>query len=194
MSNTEYDLIVIGAGPGGLTAAIYAQRSGLATLIIDRGAPGGQVFTTHQIDNWPGDPGISGRELSKKMYDHATSFGAVHEYGDVSRVEDKGELKEVITTTKTYTTKKVLISTGATPRIIGVKGERELSGKGVSYCAVCDGAFFKDKEIVVVGGGNSAFEEGSYLANIGTKVTLIHRRQEFRAEKILIDEFKHKDN
>lgn len=189
-----YDIVIVGAGPAGMTAAIYARRSGLSVVLLDRGAPGGQMFTTHEIDNWPGTPKVSGAELSKNMMNHAKDLGAEFAYGDVRQIQVESEIKRIVTTMGEYLGRTVLVGTGTKPRVLGIKGEVEYAGRGVSYCAVCDGAFFKDKNIVVVGGGNSALEEGSYLANIGKKVTLIHRRQEFRAEQALVDAFKAKEN
>lgn len=182
-----YDVIVIGAGPGGLTAALYASRSNLKTLMIEKGIPGGQMNNTAEIENYSGFNSITGPDLSMKMLEGATQFGATHVYGDVQEIVDKESHKEVITSDKTYLAKSVIISTGAEHKKLGVKGEAELNGRGVSYCAVCDGAFFRNKHVVVVGGGDSAVEEGVYLTQFADKVTIIHRRDELRAQKILQD-------
>lgn len=190
----KYDVTIIGAGPAGLTAAIYASRAGLKTLILEKGAPGGKVFLTHKIDNYTGYTSISGRDLSKEMHKHALSFGAVYEYGDVERIEDMGEDKKVITNTNTYETKSVIIATGTDNKKLGAIGEEEFYGKGVSYCAVCDGNFFKDRDVAVIGGGNSALEESLYLADICKTVTIIHRRDEFRGEKYVADKVREKEN
>lgn len=182
-----YDVIIIGAGPAGMTAAVYTSRANLTTLMIERGMPGGQMATTEDIENYPGFESIVGPELSTKMFEHAKKFGAEYAYGDVDRVVDKGEIKEVIVGDKTYEAYTVIIATGAEYRKLGAPGEEELTGRGVSYCAVCDGAFYKGREIAVIGGGDSAVEEGMYLTRFADKVTIIHRRDELRAQKIIQD-------
>ncbi len=188
------DLIIVGAGPAGLTAAIYASRAGLDTMIIERGAPGGKVFVTHMVENYPGFESISGRELSQTMHKHALKFGAKYEYGDVKEIIDLGETKKVITNMNEYEAKKVIIATGTENRKLGAEGEERLQGAGISYCAVCDGNFFKDKDVAVIGGGNSALEEALYLADICSSVTIVHRRQEFRAESYIVDKVKTRSN
>lgn len=188
------DLIIIGAGPAGLTAAIYASRAGLEVTIIERGAPGGKMFVTHQIENYPGFEQITGRELSQTMHKHALKFGAKYQYGDVKQIIDEGDVKKVITNMGEYTCRKVLIATGTENRKLGADGEERLQGAGISYCAVCDGNFFTDCDVVVVGGGNSALEEALYLADICKTVTIIHRRQEFRAESYILEKVKNKAN
>lgn len=182
-----YDVIVIGAGPGGMTAALYASRSDLKTLILERGVPGGQLINTAEIENYSGFKSIDGPDLAGKMYEGATSFGAEYSFGDVQEIIDQNEFKEVLTADKIYRTRTVIIATGAEHRKLGVKGEDELRGRGVSYCAVCDGAFFRGRPLVVVGGGDSAVEEGTYLTQFASEVTIIHRRDELRAQKILQD-------
>ncbi|MCC5889683.1 MAG: thioredoxin-disulfide reductase [Alkalibacterium sp.] len=182
-----YDVIVIGAGPGGLTAALYASRSNLSTLILEKGLPGGQMNNTAEIENYSGFKTIMGPDLSMKMYEGAKQFGAEHVYGDVKDIIDHGHEKEIVVSNKSYFAKSVIISTGAEHKKLGVKGEAELNGRGVSYCAVCDGAFFKNKHVVVVGGGDSAVEEGTYLTQFASKVTIVHRRDSLRAQKILQD-------
>ncbi len=188
------DLIIIGAGPAGLTAAIYASRAGLKTMIIERGAPGGKMFVTHEIENYPGFEQITGRELSQTMHKHALKFGATYEYGDVVEIIDNGDRKKVITNIKEYDAKKVIIATGTENRKLGADGEDKLQGAGISYCAVCDGNFFKSQDVAVVGGGNSALEEALYLADICSSVTIIHRRDEFRAEEYIVSKVQAKDN
>lgn len=188
------DLIIIGAGPAGLTAALYASRAGLDTVVIERGAPGGKMFVTHEIENYPGFESISGRELSQTMHKHALKFGATYEYGDVKEIIDNGDSKKVITNMKEYEAKKVIIATGTENRKLGAPGEDEFQGAGISYCAVCDGNFFKERDVAVVGGGNSALEEALYLADICNSVTIIHRRQEFRAEEYIVNKLKQKEN
>ncbi len=182
-----YDVVIIGAGPAGMTAAVYASRANLDTLLLERGVPGGQMADTEAIENYPGFESILGPDLSNKMFEHAQKFGAQYAYGEVSEVVDHGNYKEVVAGDKTYRTKTVIITTGAEYRKLGIPGEEELTGRGVSYCAVCDGAFFKDGEITVIGGGDSAVEEGMYLTRFAKKVTIIHRRDELRAQKILQD-------
>lgn len=182
-----YDVIVIGAGPGGMTAALYASRSDLATLILERGVPGGQLINTAEIENYSGFQSIKGPELATKMYEGATAFGAEYSFGDVQEIIDGPEYKQIVTADKIYKTRTVIIATGAEHRKLGVPGEDELRGRGVSYCAVCDGAFFRNRPLVVVGGGDSAVEEGTYLTQFASDVTIIHRRDELRAQKILQD-------
>ncbi len=182
-----YDVVVIGSGPGGMTAALYASRSDLKTLILERGIPGGQLINTAEIENYSGFESIEGPKLADKMYKGATAFGAEYSFGDVEEIIDGEEYKQVVTSNKIYKTRTVIIATGAEHRKLNVPGEEELKGRGVSYCAVCDGAFFRDRPLVVVGGGDSAVEEGTYLTQFASKVTIIHRRDELRAQKILQD-------
>lgn len=180
-----YDVIIIGAGPAGMTAAVYTSRANLSTLMIERGMPGGQMANTEEVENYPGFDHILGPELSTKMFEHAKKFGAEYAYGDVKEVIDGKEYKTVNAGSKSYKARTIIISSGAEYKKIGAPGEKELGGRGVSYCAVCDGAFFKNKELVVVGGGDSAVEEGVYLTRFASKVTIVHRRDELRAQKIL---------
>jgi len=182
-----YDVVIAGAGPAGMTAAVYASRANLDTLMLERGVPGGQMADTEDIENYPGYEHILGQELSTKMFDHAKKFGAEYAYGEIKGVEDHGSYKVVDAGSKSYKTKTLIIATGAQYKKLEIPGESELTGRGVSYCAVCDGAFYKDKEIVVVGGGDSAVEEGIYLTRFAKKVTIIHRRDELRAQKIIQD-------
>jgi thioredoxin reductase (NADPH) len=182
-----YDVIIAGAGPAGMTAAVYTSRANLSTLMIERGMPGGQMANTEDVENYPGFESILGPDLSTKMFEHAKKFGAEYAYGDIKEIIDNGEYKTVIAGKKEYKAYSVIISAGAEYKKVGVPGEKELSGRGVSYCAVCDGAFFKGKELVVIGGGDSAVEEGVYLTRFATKVTIVHRRDELRAQKILQD-------
>src|SRR5699024_9052586 len=155
-----YDVAIIGAGPAGMTAAVYASRANLDTLMLERGVQGGQVADTEDIENYPGFETIKGQELSTKMFDHAKKLGAEYAYGNVQEVIDHDDYKEIDAGSKSYRTKAVIITTGAIYKKLGAPGEEELTGRGVSYCAVCDGAFFKEREIVVIGGGDSAVEEG----------------------------------
>ncbi|QFY86337.1 thioredoxin-disulfide reductase [Bacillus subtilis] len=180
-----YDVIIIGAGPAGMTAAVYTSRANLSTLMIERGIPGGQMANTEDVENYPGFESILGPELSNKMFEHAKKFGAEYAYGDIKEVVDGKEYKVVKAGSKEYKAHAVIIAAGAEYKKIGVPGEKELGGRGVSYCAVCDGAFFKGKELVVVGGGDSAVEEGVYLTRFASKVTIVHRRDKLRAQSIL---------
>ncbi|MBS8265873.1 thioredoxin-disulfide reductase [Mesobacillus boroniphilus] len=182
-----YDVIIIGAGPAGMTAAVYTSRANLSTLMLERGVPGGQMANTEEVENYPGFDHILGPELSTKMFDHAKKFGAEYAYGDVKEVIDGKEYKIIKAGNKEYKARSIIVSAGAEYKKLGVPGEQELGGRGVSYCAVCDGAFFKGKELVVVGGGDSAVEEGVYLTRFASKVTIVHRRDELRAQKILQD-------
>lgn len=182
-----YDVIVIGAGPAGMTAALYASRSNLSVAIIERGAPGGQMNNTAEVDNYPGFDMILGPELAERMLDGATKFGAKNLYGIVQEIRDCGDYKEVDTGDQVYQTKTIILATGCEHRKLGVKGEEEFAGRGVSYCAVCDGAFFRNRKLLVVGGGDSAVEEAIYLTQFASEVVIVHRRDELRAQKIIQD-------
>jgi thioredoxin reductase (NADPH) len=182
-----YDVIIAGAGPAGMTAAVYASRANLETLMIERGIPGGQMANTEDVENYPGYEHILGPDLSNKMFEHAKKFGAEYAYGDIKEVIDHGDYKTIVAGDKEYNTRSVIITTGAQYKKLGIPGEEELGGRGVSYCAVCDGAFFKGKNLIVIGGGDSAVEEGIYLTRFANKVTIVHRRDELRAQRILQD-------
>jgi thioredoxin reductase (NADPH) len=182
-----YDVVIIGAGPAGMTAAVYTSRGSLSTLMIERGIPGGQMANTEEVENYPGFGHILGPELSTKMFEHAKKFGAEYAYGDVTEIIDGEEYKTIISGKKQYKTRAIILSTGAEYKKMGIPGEAELGGRGVSYCAVCDGAFFKNKNLIVIGGGDSAVEEGVYLTRFADKVTIVHRRDQLRAQKILQD-------
>lgn len=182
-----HDVAIIGAGPAGMTAAVYTSRANLSTVMIERGIPGGQMANTEDVENYPGYDHILGPDLSNKMFEHAKKFGAEYAYGDVKEIIDGKEYKRIVTGNGEFKARAIIIGTGAKYKNLEVPGEKELSGRGVSYCAVCDGAFFKEKELVVVGGGDSAVEEAVYLTRFAKKVTIIHRRDEFRAQKILQD-------
>ncbi|UUX35493.1 thioredoxin-disulfide reductase [Fundicoccus culcitae] len=170
-----------------MTAALYASRSNLKTIIIEKGAPGGELINTADVENYPGFKLISGPDLATQMYESSLAFGAEHVYGDVSHIDIQDGIKHVHTADKIYLAPVVIIATGSHHRKLGVKGEEKLSGQGVSYCAVCDGFFFRNRELVVVGGGDSAVEEGNYLTQFANKVTIVHRRDELRAQKVLQD-------
>lgn len=183
------DIIIIGSGPAGMTAALYALRSGLSIAIIEQGAPGGMLLKTEMIENYPGfEHGIGGMELANNMYLQIQGFDTLTLINDTAKsIRKKNHHFEVITSSGTQEAKSVILATGGYPRSLNVPGEREYAGKGVSYCAICDGFFFRGKTVAVVGGGNTALEDALYLASIAKDVYLIHRRKEFRASKILQD-------
>lgn len=181
-----YDLAIIGAGPAGMTAAIYAARASLSVVMIERGAPGGQMVNTFEIENYTGFEKISGPDLSMKMFEHAQAAGAEYAYGNVENVTVAEDGTKIIDCgDHKIHAKTIIVATGTKHRLLNVPGENELSGRGISWCAVCDGAFFRGKKVVVVGGGDSAVEEAIYLAGLVEKVTVIHRRDELRAQKVL---------
>lgn len=182
-----YDTLIIGSGPAGMTAALYAARSNLRVGIIEQGAPGGQMNNTSEIENYPGYDHISGPELSMKMYEPLEKFKVENIYGIVQKVEDFGSYKHVSTEDDSYEAKTIIIATGAKYRVLSVPGEEDYTSRGVSYCAVCDGAFFRNQDLLVVGGGDSAVEEAIYLTQFAKKVTVVHRRDQLRAQKILQD-------
>lgn len=189
------DVIIIGAGPAGLCAAIYAKRAELDTLLIEKSyVAGGQILSTYEIDNYPGYKGISGMELATKFSEHADSLGIKRTEAEVESMELEGPVKKVITDAGTFLAKTVIIATGSSPKLINVKGEEELTGMGVSYCATCDGAFFKGRTVAVIGGGDVAVEDGIFLARGCKKVYLIHRRDELRAAKVLVNNLLSLDN
>ncbi|WP_132981265.1 thioredoxin-disulfide reductase [Pediococcus pentosaceus] len=184
----QYDVVIIGAGPAGMTAALYASRANLSVVMLDRGIYGGQMNNTADIENFPGFKSVLGPDLSKDMYESSTQFGAEYAYGSVESIRDDGATKLVKTDMgDEFESKVVIIGTGSEYKKLGVPGEEDFSGRGVSYCAVCDGAFFKGTDVVVVGGGDSAIEEGLYLTQLASKVTVIHRRDQLRAQKIIQD-------
>lgn len=182
-----YDTIIIGAGPAGMTAALYAARSNLKVALIEGGLPGGQMNNTSDIENYPGYANISGPELAEKMFEPLENLGVEHLYGFVENIENHGDVKKVITDDEEFETRTVIVATGSKHRLLGVPGEEELNSRGVSYCAVCDGAFFRDQDLLVVGGGDSAVEEAIFLTQFAKSVTIVHRRDELRAQKVLQD-------
>ncbi|NYS33398.1 thioredoxin-disulfide reductase [Streptococcus danieliae] len=182
-----YDTIIIGAGPAGMTAALYAARGNLKVALLERGIPGGQLNNTADIENYPGFAKISGPELADHMFQPLEGFGVEYIFGLVSSVEDQGDHKIVHTDSGDFQAKTVVVATGSAHRSLGVPGEAEYNSRGVSYCAVCDGAFFRDEDILVVGGGDSAVEEALFLTQMGKSVTIVHRRDELRAQKVLQD-------
>lgn len=182
MNDKIYDVVIIGGGPGGYSAALYCARSGMSVLVLEKLSPGGQMATTGQVDNYPGfEDGIDGFELGEKMKKGADRFGAETAFDEVIRVDLKAEPKKITTTGGELLTKTVVIATGASPRELGLPEEKKLRGRGVAYCAVCDGMRYKDKTVVVSGGGNSAAEDALFLAKICKKVYLVHRRDALRA-------------
>ena len=180
-----YDVLILGGGPAGYSAALYTARAGLDTLVIEKICPGGQMATTDVIDNYPGfDAGVDGIELGMKMMAGAERFGAKSAYAEVTAVELTADVKRIVTTDGTYLGKTVIIATGASPRPLGLANEQALIGRGVHYCAHCDGRFYKGKTVMVVGGGNSAASDALYLSGLAAKVILVHRRDSLRATKI----------
>ena len=192
-----YDLIIIGSGPAGLAAAVYAQRAKLDTLVVEKAmVSGGQVLTTYEVDNYPGLPGIGGYDLGLKFREHADRLGARFVEDEVLKIEDggRGAVKSVVCQGNTYEARALILATGAVHRKLGVPGEEELAGAGVSYCATCDGAFFRNKVTAVIGGGDVAVEDAIFLARMCSKVYLIHRRNELRAAKSLQENLLSLDN
>lgn len=189
------DVAIIGAGPAGLTAAIYASRAGMKTLIFEQMAPGGQITSTHKLENYPGFPGgIAGSDFSLALKEQAESFGAELRSEKILRMELAGQPKSIISSQGEYEAKTVILALGASPRKLGIAGEEEYTGNGVSYCATCDGAFFRGMEVCVVGGGDTALEDAIYLANLAKKVSVIHRRDTFRAQHVLVERARAKEN
>ena len=190
-----YDTVIIGGGPAGYTAALYASRAGLDTLVIEKMSAGGQMALTGDIDNYPGFPdGVDGFTLGANMQAAAERFGAKTEYAEVLSLELAEKVKKIITASKTFLAKTVIIATGAEPRELGIKREKELVGRGVHYCAHCDGRFYKGKTVAVIGGGNSAVSDALYLSRLAKKVYLVHRRDTLRATKIYLDPLKKAEN
>ena len=182
----KYDLIIIGAGPAGLSAALYGARGNISTLVLEKGLPGGELNNTEEVENYPGFDHVTGPQIAENMTNHAKRFGAnFKELTTIYSVDLKASPKVIKTDQGDFYDKAIIVATGSEHRKLGVAGEKEYAGKGVSYCAVCDGAFFKNKHVVVVGGGNAAVEEGNFLTRHASKVTLIHRRDTLRAEKII---------
>jgi thioredoxin reductase (NADPH) len=185
----EYDVIIIGAGPGGMTASLYTIRANLKTLMLEKAAPGGKMMTTYEVENYAGLGKVSGFEISEKMFNHTQELGVEYKYGDVIKVVDKGLYKEIETASgEVYKTKALIIGTGTVPRSTNAKGESRLSGRGVSWCAICDGAFFRDKDIIVVGGGNSAIEEAVYLTRMVKHITVVNFVDTLQADAKAVDQ------
>ena len=189
-----YDIIIVGAGPAGLTAAIYGRRASKKVLVLEAKSYGGQIINTPDIENYPVAAHISGYELATKIYEQAKALGAEIVFEKAVDIVDNGAEKQVITTKNTYSAKAVILATGSENRKLGVDGEDALVGRGISYCATCDGAFYRKKTVAVVGGGNTALEDALYLADIAEKVYLIHRRDSFRGEETTVERLKEKEN
>jgi thioredoxin reductase (NADPH) len=183
----QYDVIIIGAGPAGLTAALYAGRARVRTALLERGAPGGQLLNTDAIEDYPGFDHITGIELAQRMADQVVKFGVDLRTTGVTGIRSRGNKKVVETENGSYVADFVILTAGGSPKKLGIPGEQEFQGRGVSQCAVCDGAFFKEQEVAVVGGGDAALEEGVFLTRYCKKVYIIHRREQFRAQAILVE-------
>ncbi len=184
----EYDIVIIGGGPAGLAAGLYASRGNMKTIILEKLIPGGQLNNTLDVENYPGMDHVTGPQIAQAMEEQTKRFGCeIINNCNITKVELTKDKKIIESDRGIFSAKVVIIATGSEYRKLGVPGEKEYSGKGVSYCAVCDGAFFKEKELIVIGGGDSAVEEGTFLTKFANKVTIIHRRDKFRAEKIIQD-------
>lgn len=185
MMKSSFDVIIIGAGAAGMSAAIYLKRSNVDVVMIEASAPGGQINRTAKVENYPGADIIDGPDLAMKMFQQTQNLGIEYRYGQVIEIKKEESSFIIKTDVETLTSKAVIIATGRKPKFLGIENEKELTGKGISWCAICDGPFFRNKEVVVVGGGNSALEESLYLADMCSKVTIVHRRDSFRADKII---------
>lgn len=189
-----YDIIIIGAGPAGLTAALYALRANKTVLLLEKASFGGQMTFSPKIENYPGYEEISGNELADKLFEQAVAQGAEFELEEVLSVKDNGNTKTVVTDSGEHESKAVIIATGAKHRLLGVKGEEDFVGNGISFCAVCDGAFYENKEVIVIGGGNSALQEAILLSDLCKKITVVQNLADFTGEKKLVDILKSKSN
>ncbi|MBQ3214397.1 MAG: thioredoxin-disulfide reductase [Clostridia bacterium] len=189
-----YDIAILGGGPGGMTAAIYAKRAGLDVVIIEKNVPGGAVATTYEVANYPGFTTISGMDLATKMFEHTQSLNIEFAWDEVKKVKVEGDIKEVECYQSSYKAKTLILGFGASVRKLNLDNEKAFIGKGISYCATCDGNLFKGKTVAIVGGGNTALEDCFYLSNLAEKVYLIHRRDEFRGDQILSKQVIEKEN
>lgn len=189
--DTLYDVAIIGQGPAGMTAAIYAKRAGLKVLMFEYSAPGGKLVKTYEIDNWPGDPHVSGVDLALKMYTHVSELEIESEYGLVTEILDGENKTLVLEDGRKFYAKAVIVASGTVENKMNIPGEEPMLGKGVSFCAVCDGAFYKEKRVIVIGGGNSALEEAVYLTQFAKEVLIIIRRDVFRADPVAIEHATH---
>lgn len=190
----KYDIVIIGAGPAGLTAAIYARRASKSALVLEAKTYGGQIINTQDIENYPAESHISGFDFATKLYEQATELGAEVKFEKATEIKDDKSCKTVVTEDGEYEAGAVIIATGSENRKLGLENEEGLIGKGVSYCATCDGAFYKGKKVAVVGGGNTALEDALYLSNVAEKVYLVHRRDEFRGAEASVEKLKEKQN
>ena len=189
-----YDIGIIGGGTAGMTAAIYGQRAGKRTVIIEGGNFGGQITSSPNVENYPGIASVSGTEFSMNLLDQAMKLGAETEVERVTGIRDEGEIKVIETTGKEYPCRSIVIATGVTHRHLGAPGEERLTGSGVSYCATCDGAFFRGRDVAVIGGGSTALQDAEFLSNYCHRVYLVHRRDEFRGEESIVKRLRQKDN
>ncbi|MCP4703331.1 MAG: thioredoxin-disulfide reductase [candidate division Zixibacteria bacterium] len=186
MAEKEYDIVIVGGGPGGLTAGLYGARANRKTILIEKYMPGGQIANTEEIEDYPGFEHISGADLAMKMADHAKSFGLEVISDEVKEVYVEGDYRKVVCASgDIYKARTIIISTGGSPHHLNVPGEEEFTGRGVSYCAICDGAFFKGQIMAVIGGGDAAVEEAMFLTKFASKVIIVHRRDELRAQKVI---------
>ncbi|MFA7417741.1 MAG: FAD-dependent oxidoreductase [Acholeplasma sp.] len=178
-----YDLLIIGSGPGGMTAAIYAKRANLKVLLFEKGAPGGQIVDTAEVENYPGFTKAKGYELATSMFEHVLSLGVDVKFEEVLEIKDLGQTKQVVTASETFEAKAILLTTGVVPRKLEIPGEMNYTSQGISWCAICDGPLYKDKKVVVIGGGNSAVEEALFLSNIASHVTVVQNLSYLTADK-----------
>jgi thioredoxin reductase (NADPH) len=189
-----YDIVIIGAGTAGLTASIYAQRAGKSALVLDEKGYGGQIVNTSEVENYPGIKHVSGMEFAKNLYEQARDLGAEIKTARVTAIEDLGRIKMITAGSAEYEAKAVIIATGAKNRKLGMENEEKLTGSGVSYCATCDGMFFRNRDVAVIGGGNTALEDAEVLSGIASKVYIVHRRDEFRGDQATVKRLEAKDN
>lgn len=189
-----YDCVVIGAGVAGMTAAIYLKRANIDFILLEKGVPGGQINKSSNIENYPGFKKVDGPTLAFNIYEQIEKLGVDYKYGDVKEVRDSENYKVVCTDKEEFVTKTVIIATGRRPRELGLANEKKLLGSGISYCAYCDGMLYKNKDVIIIGGGNSALEEALYIADIANKVYVVHRSSEYRADQFLIDKVNKKEN
>lgn len=189
-----FDILIIGSGPAGMTAAIYGKRSGLDVAIFEKGAPGGAMINTNKIENYPGVLSCDGATLAMNMYEQMSNLGVTYFSLEVEKIEKENDIFKVYANNEVYLSKTVIIATGTKNKKLSVKNEDKFSGRGISWCAICDGNFYKNKRVAVVGGGNSALEEGLYLSTLASKVYVIHRRDSFKADDIIVKKLKEKEN
>ncbi len=189
-----YDIIIVGAGTAGMSAAIYGLRNGKSVLLLEEKSYGGQIINTPEVENYPGMKNVSGFEFATNLYNQIIALGAEIIYAKVIEIQDKGAKKTVVTNDNVYECGSVIIATGATNRLLGLEKEQQFIGAGVSYCATCDGAFFKGKDVAIVGGGNAALEDATFLSNFCDKVYLVHRREKFRGEDRMLERLREKEN